>query len=59
LDSIGPNDTTFEKRQKIHSFTMLFEETLPKYPCWRSAKYSEIEEASEVLEFMISKEKYE
>ena len=58
LNSLSEENTTTEKKIKINNFTVLFEETLTKYHCWRSAKYSEIEEASEVLEYIITREKY-
>ena len=48
-----------EKKLKIHNFTMQFEESLSKYLCWRTSNYSEIEESSEVLEYIITKEKYQ
>jgi hypothetical protein len=58
LTTITENDTASEKKIKIHNFIMQFEETIPKYPCWRECTSPEIEEASEVLEYIITREKY-
>jgi hypothetical protein len=58
LNSLSETDSMIELKTKISNFMIMFEETLPKYNCWRSSRYTEIEEASEVVEFMVTKEKY-
>lgn len=58
MTTLKATDSRKAKQHKLHEFYAKFEGTVTSYDCWRGASYTEVDDASESLEHLITVKKH-